>query len=351
VFALNTLIFAFIFWQVLVWLEHPDGPHSAKYLLVIAYLTGLSAGVHLMSVLVIAAIVFLVVITAYVKNDEACKKSGLVLLGHIAVMAVAGALLWNGQKAPLSPSPEEYQAFDRQFVVTMGVISLIWGLKFRKRVFTRDSIYYPLLLGGIALALSYLGIVKYLPKLLVAIAGNNNLAGLAVLGVILTCGGGAIYWAVQHRKPLVHLITTAFVLAVLGYTVYTTIVIRANQDPPMNENALSTFSGLVTYISREQYGDWPVFKRRFSQEPHQQGIYTNYTSDLDFLLRYQMDHMFNRFLLWNYIGRVSTEHDAGVDFRKFFGIPFLVGLVGIYFQFRKDWKLATAQRTGLLLSG
>jgi hypothetical protein len=81
-----------------------DGAHSAKYLLLIAYLTGLSAGVHLMSVLAIAAVVFLVVITAYVRNDEACKKSGFVLLGHIAVMAAAGALLWSGQTATRPPS-------------------------------------------------------------------------------------------------------------------------------------------------------------------------------------------------------------------------------------------------------
>jgi hypothetical protein len=351
VFALSTLIFAFIFWLVLVWLESPDGPHSAKYLLLIAYLTGLSAGVHLMSVLAVAAVVFLVVITAYVRNDEACRKSGFVLLGHIALMAAAGALLWNGQKTPRPPSPEEYQAFDRQFIATMGVISLIWALIFRKRVFTRDSIYYPLLLGGVVLAVSYPGIVKYLPKLLVAIAGDNNLAGLAVLGVIIACGCGAIYWAAQNRKPLVHLITTALTLVVVGYTVYTTIVIRANQDPPMNENAPSTFSGLVTYISREQYGDWPVFKRRFSQEPHQQGIYTSYASDLDFLLRYQMNHMFNRFLLWNYVGRVSTEQDAGVDFRQFFGIPFLVGLMGIYFHFRKDWKVGAALLLLFILMG
>ncbi len=351
VFALSTLIFAFIFWLVLVWLENPDGPHSTKYLLLIAYLTGLSAGVHLMSVLAIAAVAFLVVITAYVRNDEACKKSGFVLLGHIAVIAVAGAILWNGQTTPRPPSPEEYHAFDRQFIVTMGVISLIWGFIFRKRVFARDSIYYPLLLGGIALALAYPGIVKYLPKLLVAVAGDNNLAGLGVLGVILACGSGVIYWAAKNRKPLVQFVTSAIMLAMVGYTVYTTIVIRANQDPPMNENAPSNFSGLVSYISREQYGDWPVFKRRFSQEAHQQGIYTNYSSDLDFLLRYQMDHMFNRFLFWNYIGRVSTEQDAGVDFRQFFGIPFLAGLAGIYFHFRKNWKLAAALLLLFILMG
>ena len=351
VFALSTFIFAFLFWLALLWLENPGGPQTAKYLLLIAYLTGLSVGVHLMSVLVIAAAAFLVVIILYVKNDEECKKSGLVLLGHIAVMAIAGALLLGGQRPAHPPSLEEYNAFDRQFVLTIGVISIIWVLIFRKRVFTRDSIYFPLLLGAIALAVCYPGIVKYLPKLLVAIAGDNNMAGLAVLGAIFACGGGVIYWANRTRRPLVQLLTSAFLLAIVGYTVYTTIVIRANQDPPMNEDSPKTFSGLITYVSREQYGDWPVFMRRFSQEAHQQGIYEKYSSDLDFLLRYQMDHMFNRFLLWNYVGRVSTDQDAGIDFRQLFGIPFLVGLVGIYFQFRRDWKLAAALLLLFILMG
>ena len=93
---------------------------------------------------------------------------------------------------------------------------------------------------------------------------------------------------------------------------------------------------------REQYGDFPIFKRRFSQEPNQQGIYSNYSSDLDFFVRYQMEHMFNRYLGWNYIGKVSTDQDAGVKFSQLYGIPFIIGLIGLFFLFKRDWKMAAA---------
>ena len=52
-----------------------------------------------------------------------------------------------------------------------------------------------------------------------------------------------------------------------------------------------------------------------------------------------MNHMFNRYLLWNYAGRSSTAQDAGVDWGKLLGIPFFVGLFGLYYLFRKDWKM------------
>jgi hypothetical protein len=96
----------------------------------------------------------------------------------------------------------------------------------------------------------------------------------------------------------------------------------------------------MSYLNREQYGDFPTFKRRFSQEAHQQAMYSNYSSDLDFFVSYQMDHMLNRYLLWNYAGRNSTVQDAGVDWSKLLGIPFFLALFGLYFHFKKDWKFA-----------
>ena len=81
----------------------------------------------------------------------------------------------------------------------------------------------------------------------------------------------------------------------------------------MNENDPSNLARLTSYLGREQYGNAPLFMpRRYSQEPHQQGIYTNYTSDMDFLFRYQLDHMFFRYLFWNYIGAAGDEQDSGV---------------------------------------
>jgi len=67
----------------------------------------------------------------------------------------------------------------------------------------------------------------------------------------------------------------------------------------------------------------PLSSRRYSQEPHQQGIYTNYSSEMDYLVRYQLNHMFFRYLFWNYIGAAGDEQDAGVSWKDTWGIPFL----------------------------
>ncbi len=52
-----------------------------------------------------------------------------------------------------------------------------------------------------------------------------------------------------------------------------------------------------------------------------------------------MNHMFNRYLLWNYAGRESTVQDSGVDPSQLFYIPFLLGIFGVVYQFRRDWKM------------
>ncbi|MCK7527271.1 MAG: hypothetical protein MZV64_61535 [Ignavibacteriales bacterium] len=152
------------------------------------------------------------------------------------------------------------------------------------------------------------------------------------------------------------------------------VIIRSNQNPPMNENEPNTFTELVSYLNREQYGDFPVFKRRFATEPHQQIVYTGYTSDLDFFWRYQMNHMMTRYWLWNYAGREGWNQDDGANIAPFnqvgsfvgkifnirfdgsakdslFAIPLILGLLGIYFHFRKDWKMASVFMIMFILMG
>jgi hypothetical protein len=118
-------------------------------------------------------------------------------------------------------------------------------------------------------------------------------------------------------------------------------MIRSNQETPINLNSPKTMTELYSYVNREQYGDFPMFKRRYSNESHQQDIYTSYSSDLDFFWKYQMNHMFNRYWMWNYVGRQSTIQDSGIDISKFFAIPFLIGILGAVFHFKRDWKMAS----------
>ncbi|MBK7266403.1 MAG: hypothetical protein IPI12_08735 [Ignavibacteriales bacterium] len=94
-----------------------------------------------------------------------------------------------------------------------------------------------------------------------------------------------------------------------------------------------------------------------------QAFFSNYSSDLHFLYTYQMNHMMTRYLLWNYAGRESWDQDAGsniapfngvgevlrkpfgLDFKgnvqdSLFGVPFILGLIGIFLHFRRDKKMA-----------
>ncbi|MGE5499130.1 MAG: tetratricopeptide repeat protein, partial [Syntrophothermus sp.] len=199
-----------------------------------------------------------------------------------------------------------------------------------------------LIAGGIILPIAYPGIVKIFPVLLLKLGGPSPAVNLVIFIVILLGLIYLSYWAKQNKKPILNISALCMVFALIGFTTYAMIIIRSNQQTPMNENEPKDFTKLVYYLGREQYGDFPILKRRFSNEPHQQGIYTEYSSDLDYLWKYQINHMYNRYLLWNFVGREGSEQDAGVNFNDFFAIPLLMGLLGLYFQFRKDWKMASA---------
>jgi hypothetical protein len=163
---------------------------------------------------------------------------------------------------------------------------------FWKNVFKdyRNSFYIPILIGGVALFVTYPGIVKYLPSIMTTIGGQNIISELLIFVLILAALGYAVYYSVKNHKPTLHTIFMSVIFILIGFTTFAMVIIRANQNPPMNENEPDTFPELEKYLNREQYGDFPTFKRRFSSEPHQQNIYKNYTTDLDFFYSYQMNH-------------------------------------------------------------
>jgi hypothetical protein len=350
-FAASMLLYSSIVWLTMVWNEKADEPGSERYLLMIAYIAGLSAGLHLMSVLTIIIVGIVVVLRKYVQNDEECLQSSYVLLGHMILLFIIAAILWSGETATRPPTEEMTTAFGRKFIIAMVLASLGVFFVFRKKVLQRNSMYLALLVGGTAFAVIFIGIIRYFPKLLLDIAGDHLEAGLLVLLGVMVLGGLGVYYAMKQKHTIIALSLSAGLIAVLGFTTYTMIVIRANANLPMNENHPSSFAQLITYLNREQYGDFPMFKRRWSTETEKAGIYTNYSSDLDFFLRYQMDHMFQRYVGWNFIGRISSDQDAGVNWKGFYGIPFFLGLFGLYTHFRKDWKMATVFLFTFILMG
>jgi len=350
-FAASMVLYSSILWLLMLWNEKADEPESERYLLLIAYISGLSAGLHLMSVLTIIIVGIVVVFRKFVTNNEECLQSSFVFLGHMILLFIIAVVLWSGEKATQAPSPEMASAFEKKFLVAMVIASLGVLVVFRKKIFNRNSIYLAVLVGGCAFVLIFAGIIRYFPKLLLYIAGDHLEAGLLVLLGVMVAGGVGTYWAMKQRRTILTFSIAAALFAVFGFTTYTMIVIRANANLPMNENHPKSFAQLITYLNREQYGDFPMFQRRWSSEPEKAGIYTNYSSDLDFFLKYQMNHMFQRYVAWNFIGRESHDQDGDWTWKGLFGIPFFLGLFGLYSHFRKDWRMATVFLITFILMG
>jgi hypothetical protein len=369
IYATNTAVFAAIIYFGMLWNEKADSPDNTKYIFMIAYLMGISITLRMYGILAIIPIIMIIMVRKFVDDEEAYRKSTYIFLGHAALLLLIAFVLWANETGTAAPTPEEYKAFDTKFLMTLlGVSVVIMGI-FWKKVFTRNSIYIAIIIGVAVKYIIYPGIVKMIPQLMDNLASNSISMAVLLVAIIVGILSFAIYWSVKNKHTYVYIAAMSILLIFIGYTSYTTIIIRANQDPPMNENAPKNFTALISYLNRDQYGDFPAFKRRFSPEPHQQGVYTNYTSDLDFFWRYQMNHMMTRYLLWQYGGRESWNQDSGVNFGKvlnavgnvvgkpfnlqfgddngashntFWGIPFFIGLIGIFFHFRRDWKMATA---------
>lgn len=374
VYAFSLFLFAAVVYLIVRWNERADAKDNEKYILMIAYLIGLSTGVHLMSVLAIVPVVMIVMFRKYMEDEDALKKTSYIFWLHAAAVLLVAVVWWSGEKSLTPPSPEEYKEFDNRFKLVVAGLSAIIMAVFWKKLFNRNSFYLPIIIGGVALFATYPGIVKLVPKLMVAIGGDNVVLELIILFVIFAALGLGVRYAVQNKKATLHIAFMSAIFLLIGFTTYAMVIIRSNQNPPMNENEPNDFTELVKYLGREQYGDFPTFKRRFATEPHQQVVYNNYSSDLDFFYTYQMNHMMTRYLLWNFAGREGWTQDQGANIAPFngignifgkivgvnfagdvkdslFGIPFLLGLIGIYFHFRKDWKMASVFMIMFILMG
>ena len=204
----------------------------------------------------------------------------------------------------------------------------------------------------IVFGIIYPGIVKILPSMLDGEIGGTRSAVITYIPlVILVAATLGIYYSTRRKKRILNVALLSFVFIVLGYSTYTLVYIRANAHPPMNENDPSTLSRLVSYLNREQYGSAPLIDRRWDEDPEKLRASQNYTSDLDFFIRYQANHMYWRYHMWNYVGAAGDEKDAGWSAKEFFFLPLLLGLFGAWYHWRKDWKMASVMTAFFILMG
>ncbi len=341
VYATATFLMAFAIYIVMLWYERADEEGSDRYLYFIGYLLGISTGVHLMALLAIPSIVMVVYYRKFVDDEEILKKTGWILLANGVAFLLIAMAIWSTYTNASAPSPEQYHQTDKQFVlIFLGITAVFIGIFFKK-VKNKNSMYYPVALGGLGLVIVYPLIVKYVPKFISVVGGDNTFLDIILFGLlfaVLIYGG---FWAKKNNHEALRVVSMSIMFALIGFTTYTMIIIRANEEPPINLNNPKTFSKLMYYLDREQYGDAPIFRRRYSNEPMHARMYTKYSSDLDFFIHYQMDHMVTRYWLFNYAGRHSTRQDDGVDWSQLWGIPFFFGLFGMFYHFKRDWKMAS----------
>jgi len=297
VYAFSSFLTALMFWLILKWENEADSPSGDRWIILIAYITGLSIGVHLLCLLCLPAMSFVV----YFRRAKRITKLGLLMT------LAAGGLL-------------------------VGII--LYGL-----------------IPGVVKMGAY----------------------IILLAVMLVVG----YYKTKRRWLKLSLACLLMILA--GYSSYGVILIRAHACPPMCENEPKTLSTLGRYLNREQYGETPIYPRIYSARhakayedwmgkiDHCDGIPTK-GENLRFFLSYQAGFMYWRYFLWNFVGRQNNiqghgevEHGnwitgirwidnwlLGCDTSKlpsdlkenkgrnvFYGLPLLLGLAGIFWQWRR----------------
>ncbi len=365
VYAMSSLCTAVVFWAILKWERHADEPGADKWLIFIAYIMGLSIGVHLLNLLAIPAIA---VVIYFRRTANATGKGAIraLLIGCV----VLGLILW-------------------------GIIQYL--IKF----------------------------AAYFDLFFVNTLGLSFGSGVVVFAV-LVAGGLAygIWHSIQRAKPLLNVILLSAAFIVFGYSSFTMILIRAKADPTLNNSDPDNAFSFLGYLNREQYGDEPKFKgpyfdsrpidisygsntyrkgaeryevagqsfdyvydretifpRIYSTRDGHPQYYRNYLNlgesekpsfgdNLRFFFNYQVGHMYGRYFLWNFAGRQNDQqghgdfttgnwisgikpidqwHVGGQDAlpeslksdpsnNKFYFLPLILGLIGAFWHFKHRQK-------------
>jgi len=396
VYASSSLFTAVVFWAILKWENISDEKYSNRWLILIAYMMGLSIGVHLLNLLAIPAIV----LVYYFKKYD-YTRNGLIMAIIISFIILGGIM----------------------YVIIPGVVWMA-------------SRFELLFVNGF---------------------GMHYNSGVLVYAALLI--GGLIYGILYtHRKKKIlgNTIILAITVIIIGYSSFSMIVIRSLANPPMDENSPETVFSLMYYLSREQYGDRPliagqyfnaprpeikegkptytqldgkyvitnrkskpvydkkfttVFPRMYSSQPehvreymdwgkiNEKDIYNvrydqegnvatnrlgriiydrnnpkqppNFISNLRFFFSYQLGHMYFRYFMWNFSGRQNDTQGfggplngnwiTGINFldkiliggsnkempeemkqipsrNTYFLLPFLLGIVGAMFHGKKQSK-------------
>lgn len=385
VYAMSSFFTAIVFWAILKWEEVADEPHSLRWIILIAFLMGLSIGVHLLNLLAIPAIVFV-----YYFKRYKITRNGFILTSIIAVFTLG--------------------------IVQAGIIPGIvsWAAKFE--LFFVNSLGLPFNSGTIVYFI-----------------------------LVVSASVWGLWYTTKKNKAALNTGILAITMLLIGYSSFLTLVIRSQANTPMDENNPENAINLLSYLNREQYGDWPILYGQYYNapldpaQPYKDGNPT-YTKDisvgkyvitqdkknsipnydkrfctlfprmhsdqrnhvsgyrdwadiqgtpitttdqngeaktimkptfgenLTYFFRYQIGHMYARYFMWNFVGRQNDIQGHGgvlkgnwlsgiapIDaarlgpqenlpesmtsnkgYNRFYFLPLILGLIGLFFHFKSD---------------
>ena len=253
VYAYSSLFTAVVFWLMLKWEDHADEPGSDRWLILIAYLTGLSIGVHLLNLLCLPA---LVLIFYYKKVKNATMKGAMlslvgsgVLIAAVLYGIVPGIVKVGGWFELLFVNTFD-MPFNTGVIVYIALLVgiVLWSIweTIKQKSRLRMNISYLLSVG-------MLGIPFY------GYGWTSILCGIVVLALLYL----ALQWKREGKSVVTARLMNTSLLCMLmimiGYSSYAVIVIRSSANTPMDQNSPEDIFTLGTYLSREQYGDRPLF--------------------------------------------------------------------------------------------
>ena len=352
VYAMSSFFTAIVVWTILKWELIEDSSKSNRWLLLMAYLIGLSIGVHLLNLVTFPA---LALVYYFKRKNHQTTLRGILITLTISTIVV---LLINDFIIPGLP--------------------LVAG---SFEIFFVNSIGMPFGTGVIVFVLLFLSALAY-----------------------------GIYWSQKNRKELANTALLSFAFILIGYSSYSLIVIRSSYDPPIDQNDPSDIMSVVSYLKREQYGSRPLLhgayftakvvdykvgarvwvkgeekyevarhKIEYVFDPEQTTIFPRawsstgdhpqryreilglmegevptFTDNIVYFFKRQVGFMYLRYFMWNFAGRQSdiqdaawlspvlSQKDAPPSIKNnrarnnYFMIPLLLGLIGFFYTYRKN---------------
>ncbi|MES2274596.1 MAG: DUF2723 domain-containing protein [Bacteroidota bacterium] len=363
VYAQSSLCTAIVFWAILKWDAHADEPYADRWLIFIAYIMGLSIGIHLLNLLVIPAIAVLV----YFRRSKNTTSQGTIGAFFAGILALA-IVLWG----VIQYSVKGAAYFDLFFVNT---------LKFG---FGSGAVlFFVLLITAIVLAIyytvkpvnSYITAAAVIIMILFTVCGAATGVGGGIIGFV----GGAAFIAlleyvlkVRRKRYVFNMALISILFILFGYSSFVMLVIRAKAGTNLNNSDPEDAFTLNSYLNRDQYGDTPLMygqyfdakaidqsdganiyrrgKTQYEVAGHKQvtvydhntifpRMYKNDKQDavqfykdwmqlgadqaptlltnMGFFLSWQVNQMYTRYFLWNFVGRTNEmdgqNNSNGID--------------------------------------